>query len=220
MTEPAPPETPSRSRGRPRIAGDELTARQGPILAAAGRLLAGRASGDISVELLLQETGASRPSFYRWFPGGLEQVFEQLIAHANAELVSLLLNEVARAETTEGRIRAGIRAYFDWGVAQGPVVSGIYREGFTEGSVAQRYRRRTIDAAIALIGSQAEGMGLSALPPRLVETLVSWVETAGAVVFREYPVNKADVDRQCALTTRMFLTTVRTELADHGVTLD
>ncbi len=220
MTEPAPPETPSRSRGRPRIAGDELTARQAPILAAAGRLLAGRASGDISVELLLQETGASRPSFYRWFPGGLEQVFEQLIAHANSELVNRLLAEVARADTTEARIRAGIRAYFDWGVELGPLVAGIYREGFTEGSVAQRYRRQTIDAAIALIGSQAEGMGLQALPPRLIETLVSWVEAAGAVVFRDYPVVKADVDRQCELTTRMFLTTVRAELAEHGVSLD
>jgi len=220
MTTSIPSESPPRSRGRPRIAGDTLTARQAPVLDAAGRLLATRASGDISVELLLQETGTSRPSFYRWFPGGMEQVFEQVISHANSELVSLLLNEVARAETTEARIRAGIRAYFDWGVAQGPVVSGIYREGFTEGSVAQRYRRRTIDAAIALIGSQAEGMGLSALPPRLIETLVSWVETAGAVVFRDYPVNKADADRQRELTTRMFLTTVRTELADHGVTLD
>jgi len=74
----------------------------------------------------------------------MEQVFEQLIAHANAELVNRLLAEVARADTTEARIRAGIRAYFDWGVAQGPVVAGIYREGFTEGSVAQRYRRRTM----------------------------------------------------------------------------
>jgi AcrR family transcriptional regulator len=220
MTEPAPPETPSRSRGRPRIAGDELTARQGPILAAAGRLLAGRASGDISVELLLQETGASRPSFYRWFPGGLEQVFEQLIAHANSELVNQLLAEVARADTTEARIRAGIRAYFDWGVELGPLVAGIYREGFTEGSVAQRYRRQTIDAAIALIGSQAEGMGLQALPPRLIETLVSWVETAGAVIFRAYPLDRAEVDRQCELTTRMFLGTVRAELAEHGVSLD
>ena len=220
MTESAPPETPARSRGRPRIAGDELTARQAPLLAAAGRLLASRPSGDISVELLLQETGASRPSFYRWFPGGMEQVFEQLIAHANSELVSLLLAEVARADTTETRIRAGIRAYFDWGVAQGPVVAGIYREGFTEGSVAQRYRRQTINAAIALIGSQAAGMGLQALPPRLIETLVSWVETAGAVVFRDYPVNKADADRQCEFTTRMFLTTVRAELAEHGVSLD
>ena len=208
-----------KTRGRPRIAGEELTARQAPVLDAAGRLLATRASGDISVEMLLQESGTSRPSFYRWFPGGMEQVFEQLISQANSELVSLLLNEVARADTTENRIRAGIRAYFDWGLAQGPVVSGIYREGFTEGSTAQRYRRQTINTAIALIGSQAAGMGLRALPPRLIETLVSWVEAAGAVVFRDYPVNKPDVDRQCELTTRMFLTTVRAELADHGIEL-
>lgn len=209
-----------KARGRPRIAGDELTARQAPVLEAAGRLLATRASSDISVELLLQETGTSRPSFYRWFPGGMEQVFEQVIAQANSELVHGLMAEVARADNAESRIRAGIRAYFDWGLAQGPVVTGIYREGFTEGSTAQRYRRQTIDSSIALIGSQAAGMGLSPIPPQIIETLVSWVEAAGAVVFRNYPVNKADADRQCELTTRMFLITVRAELAEHGVTLD
>ena len=218
MTDSAPLETPARSRGRPRIAGEELTARQGPVLDAAGRLLAIRASGDISVEQLLQETGTSRPSFYRWFPGGMEQLFDQLIAKANSDLVNRLIIEVARCDDIESRICAGIRAYFDWGLAQGPVVAGIYREGFTEGSIAQRYRRQTIDSAIALIGSQAAGLGLSAMPPRLIETLVSWVETAGAVVFRHYPVDKADVDRQCELTTHMFLIMVRAELAEPGVT--
>ena len=47
----------SRPRGRPRIAGHDLTTRQAPVLEAAGRLLAMRPSGDISVEHLLQETG-------------------------------------------------------------------------------------------------------------------------------------------------------------------
>lgn len=220
MTESAPPETPARSRGRPRIAGDELTARQAPLLAAAGRLLASRASGDISVELLLQETGASRPSFYRWFPGGMEQVFEQVIAQANTDLVSRLLTAVAGAESTEERIRAGVSAYFDWGLAQGPVVAGIYREGFTEGSIAQRYRRQTIDSAIALIGSQAEGLGLKDVTPRQIETLVSWVETAGAVIFRHYPVTPDEVDAQYELTTRMFLTMLRVIMAEHGIALD
>jgi AcrR family transcriptional regulator len=187
-------------------------------LDAAGRLLATRPSGEISVELLLQEAGASRPSFYRWFPGGMDQVFDQLIAKANSELVNGLVTEVARCDNTESRIRAGIRAYFDWGLAQGPVVTGIYREGFTDGSIAQRYRRQTIDSAIALIGSQAAGMGLPTTPPHLIETLVSWVETAGAVVFRHYPVDRATVDQQCELTSRMFLTIIRQMLADHGVT--
>ncbi|MDO8330617.1 MAG: TetR/AcrR family transcriptional regulator [Fluviicoccus sp.] len=220
MTDSAPLETPPRSRGRPRIAGDELTTRQAPVLEAAGRLLATRASGDISVELLLQETGTSRPSFYRWFPGGMEQVFEQVIAQANSDLVSRLLTEVARVESTEARIRTGVRAYFDWGLAQGPVVAGIYREGFTEGSIAQRYRRQTIDSAIALIGSQAEGIGLGGIKPSHIETLVSWVETAGAVIFRHYPVSRDDVDDQCEMTTRMFLTMLRQLMADHGITLD
>lgn len=217
MTESAPPESPPRARGRPRIAGDELTARQAPLLTAAGRLLAGRASGDISVELLLQETGASRPSFYRWFPGGMEQVFDQLIAKANSDLVLRLMTAVSRCNTGEERITAGVRAYFDWGLEQGPVVTGIYREGFTEGSIAQRYRQQTLNVAILLINQQAEGLGLTALPPRLIETLVGWIETAGAVVFRHYPLNPADVEEQCALTTRMCLAALRMAMEEHGL---
>lgn len=209
-----------RSRGRPRIAGDTLAARQAPVLLAAGRLLASHASGDISVEMLLQETGTSRPSFYRWFPGGMNQVLEQLIANANGDLVNRLLHVVAHCEGTEARIRAGIRAYFAWGLEQGPLLAGMYREGFTEGSIAQRYRRQAVDAVILLIGSQAQGIGLATVPPRQIETLVSWVETAGALVFRHYPVSAEDVERQCALTTRMFLTMVALILQDLGHRLD
>jgi AcrR family transcriptional regulator len=210
-------ESPPRSRGRPRIAGADLTARQGPVLAAAGRLLTTRQSGDISVELLLQESGTSRPTFYRWFPGGLEQVFDQLIGKANAELVMRLMAAVSRCNTGEERITAGVRAYFDWGLEQGPVITGIYREGFTEGSVAQRYRQQTLNVAITLVNQHAEGMGLTALPPRLIETLVSWIETAGTVVFRHYPLNPAEVEAQCALTTRMCLATLRMAMEEHGL---
>lgn len=194
-----------RQRGRPRIAGNDLIARQTPVLLAAGRLLANRPSSEISVELLLQETGTSRPTFYRWFPHGLEQVFEALIAKANSDLVIRLVSEVARCQSAETRIRAGIRAYFDWGLEQGPVVAGIYREGFTQGSIAQRYRQQSINVAISLIEQQAQALGLPPVPPRMIETLVNWVETAGAVVFRHYPVSRDEVNQQCELTTQMFL---------------
>lgn len=206
-----------RPRGRPRIAGQNLADRQAPLLLAAGHLLATRPSGEISVEHLLQETGASRPSFYRWFPGGMDQLFDQLIARANSDLVVRIITAVARGDSPEARVRAGVRAYFDWGFEQGPVVTGIYREGFTEGSIAQRYRRQTIEVAITLINQQAVDMGLSTLPPRLIETLVSWIETAGAVVFRHYPVSRTDVDLQCELTTRMFEATLRVVLVEHGL---
>lgn len=221
MNTPLPPRfnNDSRQRGRPRVTGDMLSARQVPVLAVAGRLLATRQSGEISVEVLLQETGTSRPTFYRWFPGGMEQVFELLIAQANNDLMLRVVAALAGCDSFEARIRAGIKAYFDWGLAQGPVVCGIYREGYTEGSVAQRYRRQTIDSVVTLINRQIEELGLNPLQPRLIETLVSWVETAGAVVFRQYPANAAEVEQQCELTTRMFLATVGALLNSLNLTL-
>lgn len=207
----------SNSRGRPRITGASLTARQLPVLAAAGRLLTNHQSSNISVELLLQESGTSRPTFYRWFPNGMEQVFEQLIAKANSDLVFKLMTAVSRCTTGEERITAGVRAYFDWGLEQGSVVTGIYREGFTEGSIAQRYRQQTLNIAVTLVNQHAEGLGLTVLPPRLIETLVGWIETAGAVVFRHYPVNHDDVEQQCQLTTRMCLATLRMVTAEQDL---
>ncbi len=209
----------SRQRGRPRVTGAVLSARQEPVLAAAGRLLATRQSSEISVELLLQESGTSRPTFYRWFTGGMDQVFDLLIAKANTDLIVRIVSAISSSDGFEARICAGVRAYFDWGVAHGPVVSGIYREGFTEGSIAQRYRQQTVDLSISLVNREAAALGLTALPTRLIETLVGWVETAGAMVFRHYPVSKTVVDQQCELATQMFLLMVRSTLIDLGVTL-
>jgi AcrR family transcriptional regulator len=213
------PKSTTQQRGRPRVSGDMLIVRQAPVLAAAGRLLATRQSTDISVELLLQETGTSRPTFYRWFPNGMSQVFDLLIAKANTDLMVRIVSAISRCDNFDERIRAGIKAYFDWGWAQGPVVSGIYREGFTEGSIAQRYRRQTLDVVIGMINQQAEMLGQNILPPRMIETLVSWVESAGAVVFRPYPVKQIDVEQQCELTIQMFLATVSMVLKNQGITL-
>lgn len=213
------PKSSTHQRGRPRVSGDMLTVRQAPVLAAAGRLLATRQSTDISVELLLQETGTSRPTFYRWFPNGMSQVFELLIAKVNTDLTVRIVSAISRSDNFDERIRAGIKAYFDWGLAQGPVVSGIYREGFTEGSIAERYRRQTIDVVISMINQQAEMLGQNVLPPRMIETLVSWVESAGELVFRQYPVKQSEVEQQCELTIQMFLVTVSMVLKDQGLTL-
>ncbi len=192
-------------RGRPRITGQRLKEKQAAILAVAGRLLALYPSKDISVELLLQESGASRPTFYRWFPQGLEQVFDMLIQNANADLALRLISAIALHDEIPDRIKAGVRAYFDWGIEQGSVVVGIYREGFTEGSIAQRYRKQAIDQVIGLIYQHIAEKDLSPLSPRVIETLVSWVESAGVIVFRDYPIRSEEVAKQCELTIRMLL---------------
>ena len=189
----------TRARGRPRVSGEELTKRQQSVLVATGRLLANMRSSDITIDHVIAEAGTSKPTFYRWFPDGMDQVFEMLISQANAALMAAILVAIGRTQTAEDRIRVGIKAYFDWGIAMGPVARGIYREGFGEGSIPYRYRRQTIDAVVTLLEQQAVS------PPRAIETLVGWIETAGAVLMRDYPVSQDAADQQCWLTSEMVI---------------
>ncbi|MDF1762725.1 MAG: TetR/AcrR family transcriptional regulator [Oleibacter sp.] len=199
---------PQRSPGRPKIGGSELATKRALVLAAVGKLLAERHSTDITVQQLIQEVGTSRPTFYRWFPEGVEQAVEMLIIQANDELVTRIFGVLATVSTTRERVEAAIRAYFDWCVDQGPVVYGIYREGFDETSPACRYRRKTIDTVVQLMTAQSKAMGRNDLGALSIETMVSWIESAGMVLCRHYPVKKEDADAQCQLTTNMFLATL------------
>ena len=195
----------ARVRGRPRVAGEELNRRQQSVLMATGRLLAGRRSSDITIDQVIAEAGTSKPTFYRWFPGGMEQVLDMLISQANASLMASILVAIGRSHTAEDRIRAGAKAYFDWGIAMGPVAQGIYREGFYEGSVPYRYRRQTVGAVITLLEQQAISLGMTSISPRAIETLVSWIEAAGAVLLRDYPVSREAAEQQCRMTSEMVI---------------
>lgn len=205
-----------RRRGRPRVSGDALAARRAGVLAAAGPLLAERHSRDITVELLIQAAGTSRPTFYRWFPGGIEQVIEMLIAEANEDLVARIVAVVAAGGGLDARVSAGIRAYFDWCVERGPVVYGIYREGFDERSPAWRYRQQTIENMVAVLGQQAQALGFVEVTRLMIETLVSWIETAAVVLFRHYPFSREEADEQCRRTMQMSLAMLEMVRGEQG----
>ncbi len=192
-------------RGRPPVTGSALAARQGSVLKAAGDLLAGLSSSDITVEQLTQAAGTSRPTFYRWFPGGIEQVVEMLIMQANQDLMTRIIAVTSSGAAAPQLIEEGIRAYFDWGSEIGPVVYGIYREGFDEKSPAWRYRQQTIGAVTRIIRQQSSVLGFDHVSDLYIETLVGWIESAGATLFRHYPVAPGALEEQRELTTRMLL---------------
>ncbi len=203
---PAPGVMPStRARGRPRVAGEALTLRQQSVLAAAARLLASHRSNAITIDQLIAAAGTSKPTFYRWFPGGLGQVLDMLISQANTSLMAAILMAIGRSQTAEERIRAGIKAYFDWGIAMGPVAQAIYREGFYEDSVPYRYRQQTVEAVVSLLEQQALSLGMSGVSRRAIETLVSWIECAGAILLRDYPVAQDAAEQQCQMTCAMVI---------------
>lgn len=191
------------ARGRPRTDEPTLQQKRRPVLMAAGALVADKPSSAITVEDLVNATGVSRPTLYRWFPGGAEEVVRQLIQHTNDELIEVLTQEVAAHGSLEQRLERTLRAYFQWCQQKGAVISGLYREGFDETSLACQLRQQTHQAISGLIQHVCRESGLTELPDITVATLIAWVESAGAILSKQQPADDSQTESQLMLTLTM-----------------
>lgn len=198
----------SRRRGRPKSNEEQVAQKRAPILNAAAFFLSNTHSNAITVDDLLKKAQISRPTFYRWFPNGIDQVVEQLIADANVALVESLQRVVAQHDAIEDKIREGISAYFQWCIDLGPVVYGIYREGFDEKSAAYKYRMQTRQFAVMLLQYYVQTINIQNIDLLSIETMVSWLESSAINLCREFPINTALMLSQARLTTTMFLSTL------------
>jgi TetR/AcrR family transcriptional regulator len=200
-----PEHTGHRGRGRPPVRGSALDARRASVLTAAARLVGDMDSRYLSVEQLIQAAGTSRPTFYRWFPGGLPQVMELLIAEANADLLNRIMIVIRLNLPLEERVTLGIARYFDWARGTGPLAKAIYREAFDSASPACRYRRQTLTSVKQLFLQEAKRIGLMHVTPLMVETLIGWIESAMFTLMQYYPVSEQQAAEQARLTATMVL---------------
>ncbi|MCC1495874.1 TetR/AcrR family transcriptional regulator [Alcanivorax sp. 1008] len=192
-------------RGRPPVTGEALARKQETVLRAVADLLGEVPANELSVEQVILAAGTSRPTFYRWFPGGLEQAVEMLVASANEDLMARILSVLGTTSDTPTRVNAGVQAYFDWAVAMGPLARAIYREGFDSTSPAWRYRQATLEAVYQIMTREASRLGLRDVMPLEVETLVGWLESAMVVLMRQHPISDDVVARQARFASAMFL---------------
>lgn len=197
--------TPPKKRGRPRLTEQDLKFNQAHVLESIAHLLGQYPIHQLSVEQLISEANISRPSFYRWFPQGLDQAVDQLIDQVNQVLMQRIVLAVIAGNTPEERIKNAIHAYFEWVFEHISVVKGIYRAAFDESSIPYRYRRRSIDQAIEIIRVQAHGLGLHHVTHLMIETLILWIETSGLATLRYINGDKKILDDQCKLTTDMVI---------------
>ena len=209
MNRPDHPDRPGiRGRGRPPVSGAALDAKRNGVLAAAAELLGEQPSATLTVEQLIHAAGTSRPTFYRWFPDGLPQVMEMLLANANADLLNRIMTVIYLDMPIEERVTQGIARYFDWAREIGPLAKAISREAFDPTSPARRYRRQTLDAVQHLFQQQAKLMELNGVTPLMVETLVSWIESAMITLMQYYPVSEDQAAEQARFTATMVLAVV------------
>ena len=207
------PDSPKKKskRGRPKLKGAKLHERRSLVLDAASVLLVKMSSDDITVEQLIQIAGITRPTFYRWFPGGVPEVVAMLISEASRDLIERIVAVIQSAHDVEKRIAMGINAYFDWCVSNGAVSYGLYREGFNQSSPIYQHRRNSVDTITTAFQAQAQKVGLQHVNRLSIETMVCWVESAGSTLLKNYPPSQEAIETQKRITVNMFILLVRSE---------
>lgn len=131
-------------RGRPKKAEAELEAQKTLIRQQLADLLMRVDSQDVTATQLIQMSGVSRPTFYKWFPGGLEQVLDELLDDQYASLERGVSAALRSSDGPEVLGDAIIAAYFAWLHELGDFADCLSRETHRAGSAMARRRQRML----------------------------------------------------------------------------
>lgn len=124
-------------RARRRVRREEARAQ---ILAQANRLLRERPFRELSVEMVMAETGLSRTAFYRHFDD-LADLVLRLLADVGGDLYAAA--EAWRAHVTDdfaGAADAGLRGIVDFFALHGPLLRAVAEAGAVDEHIHRGYR--------------------------------------------------------------------------------
>ncbi|MFT3925680.1 MAG: TetR/AcrR family transcriptional regulator [Myxococcales bacterium] len=175
----ASPRTRSRPRGRPpkSAAEHELVLRT--LLDATRNVFARGGYRGLSVELVLAESGLSRPTFYKHFRS-MDDAMETVFREVNQDLMRRLLRAL---QDTEGlplaKVEASLVAWRDWGAELGLALRPLFAELHDAASPASRHRKQIMALLAGELERAAEQAGRPK-PSRLVlDTVLQGVEFLG-----------------------------------------
>ncbi|WP_022899261.1 TetR/AcrR family transcriptional regulator [Humibacter albus] len=103
-------------------AAERFSARGVAIVAAARAIAESDGWSAVTVRRLAESVGVSQPILYKHFPGGREQVVEQVVLDGSAEIAAALS---ANAQD-DGILRHVVTAYFDYANAHPAVVEAMF----------------------------------------------------------------------------------------------
>lgn len=193
-----------RKRGRPKTCENSTVDIRGQLLSAAQQAYGEHGYNGVTVELILQASGVSRPTFYRYFKSRYA-IIDEVIKQANDALATAVFTAVSAHSAALDRAKAAIAAYFQWCADIGPVAAAIYGEIYDSQSPAGKHRERIIAAFVSLLHAQAASLGRAKLDPLFYDTLIRSVEHLGSGVFTA-DFSTAEVQRRQRIAEHVLLT--------------
>ena len=167
-----------RGRGRPPRTAAQTEAIRQQIQDAAARVFAEHGYHGVSVELILQASGLSRPTFYRYFPNAAE-VIDRVLKEANDDLIAEVVSSVQRGDTPMAKVEEGLLAWRRWSERMGPLLKAIFAEIHNPNSPAAAHRQRVLDVIGSELNAAASALGRPPFDPLQIETFVIGVEYLG-----------------------------------------
>jgi AcrR family transcriptional regulator len=167
-----------RRRGRPPQTEAEAAAARARIVHATAEVFAEHGSHGLSVALIIERAGISRPTFYRYF-GNAEEPLQQILDASDLALVNGLQAALDMADDEIGMVVNGIDAYLAWARAHGPALRPLFAELHDPSSPVSPHRERTLQILRQRLIARFEKLGRTAPPSVDIDVLLHAFEYVG-----------------------------------------
>jgi AcrR family transcriptional regulator len=165
-------------RGRPPKSAAEIEASRRVLLSATRAVFARHGFHGSSVELVVEEAGVSRPTFYKHFCS-LHEALEVVLSEVNADLLQRVMRGVDAASTTVQKAEAALIAYRDWGAQLGPLLRALFGELHDPHSPTSQHRQRTLNKLSSKFIATAKKLGRPSPSRLVIDTMFNAVEYLG-----------------------------------------
>lgn len=175
-----------RKRGRPTKQDTNGLGLEDLIIKAAKQVCGNMGVHALTVELILQQAGISRPTFYKFFKNK-EMVLEVISERAYLALVEAMQEAMAQLSLPCSEdptiVELVVDTYLEWGLTQGPVVSRFYQAINDEASIITQHRNKSIATLIDIFQDATVRSGLPKRDPLLLTSLINLIEFLGNPLF-------------------------------------
>ncbi len=169
---------PPRSRGRPVKSDADQAAIRNRILAATAAVYGETGYHGLSVKLILEKAGLSRPTFYRHY-SNVEDPLRQVILDAHSGLVDRLVNRIPPDAGIDDKMQRAVELYLEWAKSLGPLLRPFYVELHDPHSPVSELRPQVLARIGELYIKTLESSGVKVQNKLLVELMLTGIEFLG-----------------------------------------